>query len=517
MTDQSIIAAIDIGTNSTHMVVARLTAHGFEVITREKNQTRLGEGGGDMKQLSDQAIERGIEALQRMKRIADVHHATVVAVATSAVREAENAEIFLKRARCEAGVDVEVISGLEEARLIHAAVLRALPLGETKSLLIDIGGGSTEIVVFSSHTEHFARSFKLGSVRLTHRFFPSIRASRSEIATARQFAASTLGPVRKEIRQLTPSKFVVTSGTGETLARMCHLLTNSEPPLSMNGATFSRAQLEKVVEMISSATSIDERAVLPGIDPTRADIILAGAIILDEISRALNIDEFIYCDYALREGLLINELHKLSPGSQEDAHHVALSSARKLGRRCDDDFEHSQTVSRLACALFDELSEHFELDPHDRLYLEVASLLANVGITVSHAKHHIHTYYIIRHAELLGLTDREIEIIAQVARYHRKSEPKLQHDAFAALQEEDQNRVRLLASILRVAIGLDRTHDGRVSGVDVSTTRKDLTIAVHASTMADLDLNIYAATERASLMSDVFGHKVTIIRSASVT
>lgn len=494
------------------MVVARINASGFEVITREKNQTRLGEGGGDMKRLSDAAIERGIAALRHMKRIADVHHATIVAVATSAVREADNAEVFIERARTDAGINVEVISGLEEARLIHSAVLRALPLADTTSLLIDIGGGSTEIVVFSSHLEHFARSFKLGSVRLTHRFFSTPLHSHTDTAQARKFTASAIEPVRKEIRRLSPQKFIVTSGTGETLARMCLMLTKSEAPLSMNGASFTRAQLSQVTQLISNASTLAERCALPGIDPSRADIILAGAVILEELALSLDIKEFTYCDYALREGLLINELQKVLPGAVDDAHHVALASATKLARRCDDDFQHAHTVSRLACALFDELAQHFELDVQDRLYLEVASLLANVGITVSHAKHHLHSYYIIRHAELLGLTDHEIEIIAQVARYHRKSEPKLQHESFAALNEDDQLRVRLLASLLRVAIGLDRTHDGRVESVTVDVDRKNITISIHAPSDVDLDLNVYATHERTSLLAEVFQHKVFVQR-----
>lgn len=512
MTSSSVIAAIDIGTNSTHMVVARVSSTGFEVITREKNQTRLGEGGGDMKMLSPAAIDRGINALQHMKRIADAHSAKIVAVATSAVREAENSRIFLERARTEANIEVEVISGLEEARLIHSAVLRALPLSETKTVLIDIGGGSTEIVAFTSHDEHFARSFKLGSVRLTHRFFPSHHASHSEIHDARKFTASAIEPVRKKLRRIGAEKYVVTSGTGETLARMCYMLTHNEAPRSMNGATFTRAQLSHVTHMIAESENIDERSMLPGIDPSRADIILAGALILHEIADALDIDEFTYCDHALREGLLINEIQREMPGSLDDADHVALSSAAKLAGRCDDDVQHSQTVARLGCVLFDELSQFFELDPHDRLYLEVAALLANVGITVSHAKHHLHSYYIIRHADLLGLTDHEIELIAQIARYHRKSEPKLHHEPFAALDENDRDRVRLLAAILRVAIGLDRTHDGRVRQLYVHVDRKHLSIEVEASPEIDLDLNIYAAQERTSLLADVFDHKVSITR-----
>ena len=511
MTPQMVIAAIDIGTNSTHMVVARITPSGFEVITREKSQTRLGEGGGDMKELSATAMDRGINALRHMKKIADVHSAHIVAVATSAVREADNADEFVARAHNEAGINIDIISGLEEARLIHSAVLRALPLAGVESLLIDIGGGSTEVVVFTSTTEHFARSFKLGSVRLTHRFFPQTHTSKTQLLEARQFIASSIEPARKGLRRRNPRKAIVTSGTGETLARMCSLLGTGDTPRSMNGATFTRQQLQTVVQMIADAPDIEARSQIPGIDSTRADIILAGAIILEEFATSLDISEFTYCDFALREGLLFNEMQRLSPGGVDDIRHVALASATKLAMRCDDDFSHAQSVARLACALFDQLSKHFEMDQNDRLYLETASLLANVGITVSHAKHHLHSYYIIRHADLLGLTDDEIEIIAQIARYHRKGEPKLSHEPFRMLSVDDQRKVQLLSSILRVAIGLDRTHDGRVENVKVAVSKNDITVTISSSRKVDIDLNVYAANERVSLLAEVFDHDVVVV------
>ena len=187
-----IIAAIDIGTNSIHMVVAKVSPSGFEVITREKDNTRLGEGGGDMKMLSPEAIERGIKALRNMRRIADAHRASVFAVATSAVREAKNSADFVDRAANEAGIDIEVISGVEEARLIHLGVLQALPLSDKRSLLIDIGGGSTEVVIFDHTEELFVRSFKIGAVRLTNRFFPFTSTHPASVPSCSKFIASTV-------------------------------------------------------------------------------------------------------------------------------------------------------------------------------------------------------------------------------------------------------------------------------------------------------------------------------------
>lgn len=511
MSSPKVIAAIDIGTNSTHMVVARITASGFEVITREKNQTRLGEGGGDMRQISASAMERGINALRHMRKIADVHEANIVAVATSAVREADNSEEFVERARTQAGIDVRVISGLEEARLIHFAVLRALALTGIESVLIDIGGGSTEVVIFNSSTEHFARSFKLGSVRLTHRFFPEATASESKVLDARQFIASLIEPARKGLQRRNPKKAIVTSGTGETLARMCLIMNTGDAPRSMNGATFTRQQLQLIVNGIANAENLEARCQIPGIDPTRADIILAGGIILEEFAEVLDIDEFTYCDFALREGLLFNEMQRISPTGNSDIRNVALASAAKLAQRCDEDFPHAQSLARLSIALFDQLSKHFELNRNDRLYLEAAALLANVGITVSHAKHHLHSYYIIRNADLLGLTDDEIEVIAQIARYHRKGEPKLSHETFKSLSVENQTRVRLLCSILRVAVGLDRTHDGRIENVKVQVTQTDITITISGAPKVDIDLNVYAAHERTSLLAEVFDHNVVVV------
>jgi len=503
-----VIAAIDIGTNSIHMVVAKVSTSGFEVIAREKDNTRLGEGGGDMKMLSPEAIERGIEALRNMRRIADAHRASVFAVATSAVREAKNSAEFVGRAANEAGIDIEVISGVEEARLIHLGVLQALPLSGKRSMLIDIGGGSTEVVIFDHTEELFVRSFKIGAVRLSNRFFPHGSTHPASVSSCSQFVASTIEPTKREVVKLGHDVAVVSSGTGETLARMCWMLTHDESPRSINGITFSFEELRTVTSKIASCT-LEQRAELDGLDADRVDIILAGALILESLAKSFNIKTFTYCDYALREGVLLDAAQRLNPEVDNDLHNVAIQSARKLAERCDEDPSHSLNVSRLSCTLFDELSHLYELDPHHRLYLEAAAVLANVGLVVSHARHHLHTYYIVRNAELVGFTDHEIELIAQIARYHRKSEPKPQHAPFAALSEDDQNVVRMLSGMLRIAIGLDRTHDGRTSSISIKQKSKALHITMSSNTNADLELNLYATQQRVDLLADVFHCAVT--------
>lgn len=512
--DSPVIAAIDIGTNSVHMVVARGAGPVFEVITREKSTVRLGEGGGDMKRLGQKAMDRGVDALVNMKRIAEVHRAPVFAVATSAVREAENGGDFVERVRREAGIEIRVISGVEEARLIHLGAVQALPLANKRCLIIDIGGGSTEVVVADHLDELFARSFKLGAVRLTDRFFPGGAGTPSAVSSCTKHVQSMVAPIKREVRELGHRVAVVSSGTAETLARMCASARGDRAPVSMNGFVFGRGELEDVTRSIIAASDPAERALLPGMDPGRADIILAGALILGGLADAFRITEFTFSEYALREGVLMDAARRMTPVVDHEFRHVAVESAIKLCRRCDEDPDHALTVSRLACRIFDQLVVPFALDPHDRLFLEVSSLLANVGLAVSHSKHHVHSYYIIRNAELLGLSDREIDLVAQIARYHRKSEPKEQHADFARLSPEDKARVRVLAGILRVAIGLDRTHDGRVEDalVRVVSTADDRSVVIGAvaNRAVDLELDLYAANERATLLARSLGVPVTV-------
>ena len=504
------IAAIDIGTNSIHMIVAKVNESGFEIITREKDTTRLGEGGGDMKTLSLDAMNRGVEALRHMKRIADVHKADVFAVATSAVREAKNADDFVQRVAIEAGIAIHVISGVEEARLIHLGVLQALPLTKKRSILIDIGGGSTEVVVFDHLKELFARSFKLGAVRLTNRFFRQGSTHPSSVPSCRRFIESTIEPAKREVKKLSHDIAVVSSGTAETLAQMCWLLDHKELPRNINGITFSREQLRTVTQAIIS-TAPSERINLNGMEAGRVDIILAGAIILDSLAETFEITQFTFSDYALREGVLLDASRRLEPQIDKDLRNVAIDSARKLAERCDDDVQHSQTVARLSCMMFDALSSTYEIDPHYRLYLEAASLLANVGLVVSHAKHHLHTYYMVRNADLVGFTDHEIELVAQIARYHRKSEPKPQHASYAALPPHDQETVRMMSAILRVSIGLDRTHDGRTTEISLRAKGDKIAITLIGDKKSDLSLNVYAAQQRTALMAEVFGADVTVV------
>ena len=506
-----VLAALDLGTNSFHLVVARVTSTGYEVVTREKESVRLGHGGGDMKELSPEAMDRGLAALRRMARIATANGATIRAVATSAVREAENAAVFLRRASHEAGIDIEVISGLEEARLIHLGVLQAVPAFTKRLLLVDIGGGSTEVLIGEGGETLAARSFKLGAVRLTDRFFPGGVVTTKAVTSCRAYIRSILTTFEREVRELSATIAIASSGTAETMALMVNAQRGAPEPRTFNCFEFTRAEMAGVVEQLVRRRTPATRATVPGLEPARADIIVAGALVLLEIASCYGIDRFTFSESALREGVLLDTIARSHDGALRHLRDVSRRSIRALADRCDDDPSHSAHVATLAVQLFDATQLLHRLPPDAREYLEAGALLANVGLVISHSKHHLHGYYVIRNSELTGLTDTEIEIIAQVARYHRKSAPKATHPEFAHLDPATQHTVTALAALLRIAIGLDRSHDGRVIRLNATVRGQRLIVEATSRRGQDISLELYSANERAALLSTVLGLRVEVV------
>lgn len=540
-----IIAALDIGTNSFHMVVARHRgAQRFEVIAREKEMIRLGHGATDMKHLSADAIERAVASISRMSQIATSYKAQHLrAVATSATREAANADQFLRLVRERTGVEIEVISGIEEARLIYLGILQAVPVFTDRCLLIDIGGGSTELLIGERAEMLTARSFKLGAVRLTDRFFPGGNIAPGSIEACRNYISSVIAHFDDELAEYGFETVVASSGTAETLARMIHARRGGPTLRTYNKMEFTRAELGEVTAAICAATDSAARSRLTGLEASRADIAVAGALILEQIAERWEIEAITFSEAALREGVMVETAQRLAhhlahhPAGAHASHGTTLArtevrdvahrSVLHLRDRCDEDPQHSDQVARLALGLFDALTEIglIEARGRDRELLEFGALLANVGLVVAHSKHHIHAYYVVRNSELTGLTDHEIDLIAQIARYHRKSHPKSSHPEFAALSTTDQSRVRTLAGIVRIAIGLDRTHRAQVASVRVEVSEAEpasdateitgapRTLVITAEAAAadrDLGLEIYAANERRELLAEVLDLSVTI-------
>lgn len=515
-----VLAAIDLGTNSFHLVVARMQPSGrFETMASEKEMVRLGSGSGDMKHLSADAIDRGVAALRRFRRVADISGARVRAVATSAVREAQNQQEFLDRARAEAGIDVEVISGAEEARLIHLGVLQALPVFNDRMLLIDIGGGSTEVLVAQGPNIEWSRSHKLGAIRLTDRFFPDGRTSARRAERCRRYLQSFLVNTAIELRDHPFSVAVGSSGTIQNLAVMAAQLRGDPAPKSVNSAQFTRTELNKLTQLLLDTESPEDRLRLPGIESRRADILPAGALLLECLADELNIDTFTVSAYALREGVLLDTarqsehhrhldpLHHLSDLRRRSVEHLLLVT--------DPAVDHARHTSELALQLFAQTAVLHQLPDEYAELLQAGALLANVGRHIAHDSHHKHSYYVIRNSDqLTGFTNHEIELIAQVARYHRKSAPKgRSHPEFAALSPFDQQAVRVMAGLLRIAIGLDRGHVAAVRRVrcDVDLETRRLLIEAVVDEGTDAHLEAYTADARKDLGAEALGVTVSVV------
>ncbi|MFN0091362.1 MAG: HD domain-containing protein [Acidimicrobiales bacterium] len=519
MPGADVYAAIDIGTNSFHLLVARMSPNRrFEILAAEKEMVRLGSGAKDMKELQPEAMDRGVACLRRFKQVAEAYDPAVrtKAVATSAVREAANQDVFLARARAEAGVEVEVVSGVEEARLIHLGVRQAVAVGERQVLVVDIGGGSTEFVIARGGQVIEARSLKVGAIRLTERFFPDGRSSAKRVERCRQHIRSFLAADAVDYRAIGHDLAVGSSGTIGNLAEMIDGLRRGDaaPAKSINGFRFTRDELEKAVQHLVDVETPEERLrAVPGLDAHRADIIVGGALLLEGAFEAFGIEAMTVSSFALREGLLMDQLQEYHGDALHHLSDLRRASVDQLAELFDDHREHSAHVTELALQIFRQTQLLHGLDESAVDYLEAAGLLHNVGRFVAHSAHHRHSYYLIRNTEhLTGFTNREIELIALVARYHRKSEPRLKHPEFALLSEADQRIVCVLAGILRVAIGLDRSHSQLVERVRcrLDLERRRLVIEAEVAPGGDASLDLYTAGERRALLEESLGVTVEL-------
>ena len=504
-------AAIDIGTNSVHLLVARVDDDGgFEILTREKETVRLGSGGGDMRSPSRDAVDRAVGALDRYRILAETYGASVHAVATSAVREAADRDEIVRRFRREAGVDVEVISGVEEARLIHLGAIQAVPVFDRQIVLVDIGGGSTELLIGREGVVLGARSVKLGAIRLTDRFFPGGVVSKGSVKECRRYIDSFLSSVARDIRVLGFDIGVGCSGTIATVAEMIEHQKGRTAGRSVNNVEITHRDVRDVVEVLARTTKPKDRLAIPGLDARRADIIVAGAVLLERLFDLIGIDSMLVSEYALREGVLLDRSRPQGTGF----HHLSDIRRTSVMRLVDvfhEDRLHVERATDLALELFDGLDGVHGLGVAERDLLEAAGLLHNVGLFVSHAAHHKHSHYVIRNSDsLLGFTEREIELIAVIARYHRKSEPKATHAEFAALDEADQETVWTLAGILRVAIALDRTRSGAVESLSCQVDDGAIEIVAEVASGLDADLELYTAQERVGMLRRATGRAVTV-------
>jgi exopolyphosphatase/guanosine-5'-triphosphate,3'-diphosphate pyrophosphatase len=514
-----IIAALDIGSNSIHLVVVE-TDHEkpFRVVASAKEAVRLGRSAARDERLSAEAMGRAINCLKRFRRVAESHGAKeLIAVATSAVRESANGDQFITRAAEEAGVEIDLLSGIEEARLIALAVsVRYRQSDKQQSLVIDIGGGSTELAVMKNGEPTTLISFKLGAVRLTEQYVKSDPIGEKQLRRLRSELREVIARRAPEIEPAGIDACYGTSGTINALAALS-LRRRLAPgagraPGRRLEHSLTLDDLRKLDEELASYT-LDERVRSAGLNRQRAEIIVAGGQLLEALMETLKIDELVSCDWALREGAIIAHLARrvetvtTSPARLE--RDPSLRGALALARHCRADLKHASRVAYLSLQLFDGLRALHSLGGEHRRLLAAAALLHDIGYFVSHTGHHKHSAYLIQNSELTGFTSPEIAVIANVAYYHRGGSPKTKHEYYSGLRAQDREVTRKLAALLRLADALDRDHEGSVRELNCEIGANVARIVALCSREAETMR--WRLEERAGLFVEVFGREVELI------
>lgn len=487
---ERILAAIDVGTNAVRLEIARPLPDGtLETLHQERDPVRPGEGVFLSGSIPRQVADRLLSTLRRYSALCRRHRAKVRAVATSAVREARNRDEIVRRARDEAGLDLEVVSGREEARLICLGVLAGRP-PDARSLVIDIGGGSTEVATAVGERPTNLFSVALGAVRLTEIFESSGRVSPERLAVMRSYAAEAF----RETLPRTLPRHKAAFGSSGTI--------NAIVAAQGESRRLTLRELTRSVEEMADLTLADRRR---RYEPRRAEIIVAGAVILEAALRQLRLESVVAVETGLRNGIL-RDLVRRSPSAAAAAAEGRSEAALALGRRFGFDEKHARQSSRLALQLFDQLAHLHGLPASARGLLEAAALLHDVGHAVSPQRHHKHTFYLVANADVPGFSDQERKLVALVARYHRRSPPERDRPDLEDLSAAEFRTVRRLVALLRVADALDRSHHQPVQ--DLRAQVRGGAVRLLARTRQELDLELWDVAREAALFRQVFGKRL---------
>lgn len=508
------LAAIDVGSNSIHMAIAQADTDGaVTTLWRIKEMVGLGRISFPSRWLSAEAMDRALVTLRRFVQEAHRRQCEkILAVATSAVREAENGGAFIDRIRRELNLHVRVVSARGEAELIYLGVRHGLELKNGPHLIIDIGGGSVEFIVGDHQEARFLESRKLGAARMTARFIKSDPIDVAELKALLRHYDVELAPVIAAIRKFSPVRVIGTSGTWENLALMCG---DSSDTGHGNGpiiAILRRQPLDRLVRRLLETRSSD-REHIKGLDDQRKDQILAGALLAQELVRRLGVEQIELCRSALRDGMLIRHLSEHRPELEirRDVPDPRRREILDLARRCHFHHEHAEQVARLCLSLFDQTRAAglHDLGARQRDLIEYAALLHDIGFLISRDRHHKHSAYLIRNGGLEHFALEEVAIIACIARYHRRAGPARRHRLFSSLSPKGQQTVRVGAALLRVADGLDRTNCAVVTRVRCHVGRRKLRVT--ATTRGDAQLEAWSAKARADLLEGVFDRRLELV------
>ena len=502
------LAAIDIGTNSIRCIVVETDGSGeFRVLDDEKATVRLGEGLAAAGSIQPAAWKRALDALRRMKKILDGLAVTSIeAVATSAVRQASNGEALLTAMARDTGIEVRLISGEEEAYLAARSARHNFDLAGGRTLLVDIGGGSVEVVAMIGDHVDELHSLELGAVVLSEQFFPSDPVSDPDLERLRRQVRKVL---RSELsRDTAPVQYLIGSGGTMTSIAGMVMAMRKEQFDSVHHYEVLRSEVVHLLAMLARKDQKARRAI-PGLNPERADIIVAGVLVVDELMRHFRANLLRINEKGIREGLILQSLEKHGLLPQPPARRDWRQSVEDFARACHFDADHSQQVNQLAQRLFAGVAPLWAGEERDAQLLEAAALLHDVGYFISYAQHHKHSYHLIRHADLFGFSPREREIVANIARYHRKSLPKKKHDNFARLSAEDRLLVMRLGGILRLADGLDRRRNRLVTGLSCRLQGKTFQVLLEGG--GDLSVELYGGETKGDLFACAFNCRLELL------
>ena len=500
------IAAIDIGSNSVRLVVAAEAPGGYRVLDEERENTRLAASLSETGRLSEDAIEASIAALKSFANIAKGFEVGAMrSIATSAVRDAANGEAFVRRASDEVGLEIDVISPYEEGRLAFLSVARAFDVAGKQVAVADIGGGSTEIVLAASGAVQEVYATRLGAVRVAELCGLTGKVTSSAMEKAERFVDAELRAHAKK-PAFVPSMLYGAGGTFTAMATM--LQAREGGPADEGSVRGYRANRAAVHHLLADLAKLgyDERAKVTGLNPKRADIIVAGVLVLERIMRRLQVNQVQVHTGGVRDGLLLTMIQESLAEGRSLTGEARREAVEQFAARCGADLPHARQVARLAGRLWDEMTEALGLCAGDRELLETAALLANVGYLISFDKHHKHSYQLIRNSDLPGFEREELRVVANVARYHRGSAPKQKHAPYAALSDDEQDRVAKMAGVLRLALALDRTHQQQVR--DLRANVGDRRVEVAVQTTGDAEVDLWAARRKVDLFERVFGRPV---------
>ncbi|MFA0887553.1 MAG: Ppx/GppA family phosphatase [Synergistales bacterium] len=470
-----VAAFLDMGTNSVRLLVVRVDPGGvYTVLNRQREVVRLGEGEFQERILQPQAMDRAVLVCRKFNDLARSYGAEeVVAVATSATRDAENQGRFLTRLEKEAGLEVRVISGREEARLIYLGVSSGVHMGAKNAVFIDIGGGSTEVAVGNQADHVYLDTLKLGAIRLSQMFF--LPDEKGPVSPARYalICQHVRNAAIRTTQRVREHRIDMALGSSGTIMNLADIAREMKPRGAAVENRLGREALGKVVQTLCSLP-LEERRRIPGINPERADILIAGAAVIETLMDLIGLKEILVSDRSLRDGMLMDYLSRPGNFPQMTGMTVRQKSVLRLAKAFNLDEEHARTTTRLTLELFDSAREAglHTYGAAERELLEHAVFLHDIGMFISFSNHHAHSHYIIRNAEMLGFNQTEISIMACVALFHRKRLPDKSHPDFASLDKASRQVVRVLSMFLRLSESLDRTHSGLVRNARFRARKK---------------------------------------------